>query len=460
MATRRYQLPQGRMDALTPLGQAVNNLATVFMQMPTREERAFNQSRADAAASEAEINRGRLTAASSIEDVFRRSLSPPPGVDPEAHYRTMLPEIARTAAQAQQYGQIGDLGRVIATSIAGATPQLQSNAMLGAGQAMSATPVGFSTDQRRQEREAGARNATTLAASRYATDRAAATQDRIDARNLAVVEDENGRPVYVPRTEAVGRRPAATPVLRSPANSFVLAQGPNGERRSLRADDPQADELARQGWTITGASVQAQTPDQLSATDRSREETTTRSREAALRMLQRAWNLSGDPRNFGAAGTFRGFVQDATQQAQAIAQMLSPEAAQRVQAITSQAGAAAQTPGFDPAIPQLNMVLQILPYQLAEAVAQQSGRGLSNNDVARWERIVGSLGPVANQAEFRARVEELASMVRDEINISRRSRQQPEIGPDQWFRGGATPGPAAPQQPAAAPPRRIRLVPQ
>lgn len=460
---QRYRIPQGRMDALTPIGQALNNVANLFLSMPSREERAFNAARAENTGLEAELNRRRIGGQDQIRTVFGRAFGAlPEGVtSPDEFIRSQSGDLAGALAGTQQTGQIPDLFRFLMANRPGSTPEGVTRSQLGAGQGMGTTVQGFSADQSRQEREAGARNATSLAASRYATDRAAATQDRIDARTLAIVEDDQGRPTYVPRTDAVGRRPAATPGSAAPRmpDNFMLPDGTrvlSFDGRSYAHPESGAPTPLPSNAQRIGLSVQAASTDVLTPRDRSEAETSDRSREAALRMMQRAYDLSGDQRNFGAAGAFRGFVQDATQQAMAIAQLVSPEAAQRIRTVTEQAQGAAQTPGFDPTISQLNMVLQILPFQLAQAVAQQSGRGLSNADVDRWTRIVGSMGPTANQAEFRARMDELAGMVRDEINISRRSRQMPEIGPEQWFRGGgAAPAAAAP----TTAPRRIRLAP-
>lgn len=500
----RYRIPAGvTFQAQTPIAQAISNLGNIFASLPTAEERAFNAARAASTQAEAALRQNQLNAASSIGDVFRRALTPPEGVDPAAHFRNSIPELATVAANANQYGQIGEFGRVAGANMAGTTPEITTRAMLGAGSPMSATPVGEANTLANRTQQANIHAGATLAAQRYASDRAAATQEAIANRTLVPTPDGNGgfryirsvdaagQPAPVPASEAtlrgqtavadrtlvpvrdatgnvtyaraadaVGQPVGARPVDHAPSNSFVIARHPQtGEQRSLRADSPEATALAGQGWMVAPANIQATSATGLTP---SQEGTEAQAQSHMLNfadLVTRAYALSRDPTAMGPAGAIRGFVQDATAAIDGMTQLMPESVRQQYQQTRDAAARATATGRFDPSLSQLNSLFQILPYAAAQALASQEGRGVSDTDVRNFQRMAGTENWLNSPQDFGARAQLMMDIVRDRVNRSRALTGRPPIDPGAFVLGGGAPAPAGGTPAAAAPPRRIRLNP-
>jgi hypothetical protein len=102
-----------------------------------------------------------------------------------------------------------------------------------------------------------------------------------------------------------------------------------------------------------------------------------------------------DPNNFGVTGAVKGFFQDTTAAADNIARGLGYNGLQEgLQKARERAMANGVDPGvisgvFDARLPQLHSAADLAVYSAAEALAGQSGRSVSNNDVKIIRNIVG-----------------------------------------------------------------------
>jgi hypothetical protein len=373
-----------------------------------------------------------------------------------------------------------------------------TNAQLGAGIGAGSTATGFNRTLAENARQANQTDAT----QRYNVDTDAtttiATNDaRIaeDARQFGLTpysfRGPDGMPIIGTNTTAIGERPilSNTDVQGTLAQNAIEGAGigalPAADQRYIGADANEAALTPRNYLTPTGekgtavildgvlidvatreplpqgtqtftSGVQATTVDGLSAsaigqTDR-------------MQLELGLMNLMGtdlidlvagmDPRQFGAAGSLMEMGRGLITTASNIAGLLGSEFnAGTVREAVGGRMAAPQPPGmeitvtpdvfdlmFDPSGSELQTMAGLFIYQAASAIANQEGRGLSNEDVQRITKSIGS--PYSwgmDQATYANKLRTALNIAQRRIDYVRRVRG---LEPVDWAAGGdpATPG--------------------
>ncbi|MEC9347678.1 MAG: hypothetical protein VYB54_15740 [Pseudomonadota bacterium] len=196
-----------------------------------------------------------------------------------------------------------------------------------------------------------------------------------------------------------------------------------------------------QGLQVTTAQVQVDGPGGVfTTTTQSALQEADRSQRRFLALLGETRKLSQDPNNFGLPGYAKGVLQDANALAGGMARLLGKnslsDAMVDVQAdLLQQPGvSAALALEFDPTLPALQSIANLLAYQAAGALAEQTGRGLSDKDITLFRQIVGNPTDwMMSQDKFLAKLDLL-----ERIAMAQREA-------DTGFRsGGDMPPPPAP----------------
>lgn len=385
--------------------------------------------------------------------------------------------------------EAADAARMFSANVYGAENQQTTDAVVGAGGSYASTFSGFAADQNRQERDSVRDDTTsrygtdqrTMAdmrgqdlkaqTDRYGTDMAAATAAQKDENDLVEVL-RGGAPVYVrkrnlmptdqpilaqaerqglvagnmdlsrPETLAyIGAEPKAPPK----ADTYV---GPDG--LTYRSTDGMTD--ATTGRPLPQGAIQTtlMPSDRAGAgLDKLNARATEASLIAANRFLgtmerARAVAVKAGKQGFGPVGVARSLAQDMNETLNVLAETLRPDVAQTVSDLKARAASDPVARQFfeteyDPALPALEMYARLLPYEAAAAVADQTGRGLSNQDVDAFRVVVGD--PTSfwgSQQSFLVKLDTLEAEVNARI-----------AGYNAVLQGGANAGAAPP--PAAAP---------
>lgn len=388
-------------------------------------------------------------------------------------------------------GDLGALLRTLAANTMGVDDPRVSGAILGAGGAMSSTPVGFGRDQARQVAQNDADNAaamvrqgtvnqTNLEQERMRQAGAASREDM--ALEEVMMPGPNGNPVptLVRRGEAVG----AAPLLSlDQTRSVMFAQpevqaGITDEQRanfalggtpgagSTRAPDnyvtPSGDVILSldgmrgiNGEVVPPGSRRVGIAAQDSAEGVGLRPTVEGNLQGAEISRTRFTDISRQAREvaasdrtlFGPVGAARNVAQSAGQLLMGVSELIggpdtSPAAA--VNAAAADMARSGVSPSvisdlftFDPNLPDIQVLSTLLVYSGAAALAGQSGRDMSDRDVAIFREIFGNpQGLFSSQEGFLARLDRAEAIVRG----------QAAADADVRARGGA---PA----PSAAPPR-------
>ena len=130
--------------------------------------------------------------------------------------------------------------------------------------------------------------------------------------------------------------------------------------------------------------------------------------------------INADPTIVGAVGNVRRLGQSALGNIDALTQAFGYEALEpafeNARARLTRAGIV-DPDLYDPRLPQIDQLGLLLAYQGAEAVANQSGRGLSDNDFRRFREIIGNpSGWAATGPNIVARLEQVQQLTRDLVN--------------------------------------------
>lgn len=160
-----------------------------------------------------------------------------------------------------------------------------------------------------------------------------------------------------------------------------------------------------------------------------------------LDFIGRVREVAQDPRNFGVTGALRGTVQDAIQQGDALAQYMGTEG-RDIQENIARSGYDISLENFDPDLPKLDMMQNLLAYKMASTLAQQEGRGLSDNDFRRFQEMFSGQGMLSNQRDFLSRLEMAESLLQDAG-----SRAGDNLGRQFEAPGGQGPAPQPQTQP-------------
>lgn len=351
--------------------------------------------------------------------------------------------LARAIAAGMDPAKAMDAMRGMTAGVFGAENQATTDAFVGAGGNYANTYSGFASDQNRMERDS-------------VRDDATARRGQDVNYDLGITKDENelvevlreGVPVIIRKRDM---QPGDRAVISDTENKAIVAQGmtmtPAQQEAYVGANStaPKATWVRTpDGTTVptidgrTDANTGAPLPNGTlpvtgtgSLTDMGLDKLNARNvqgqviaGEQFLGTIGRARKAATEagPTAFGIIGSLRSYGQEAKAAIDAAAPMFGAEIDQTIKDTESklQEYAAKGDPvaqrfmaEYDPSIPVLQMYARLLPYEAALAVADQSGRGLSDSDVKRFQEIVGNpLGVFGSQKAFMATLDTLEAEVR------------------------------------------------
>jgi hypothetical protein len=180
------------------------------------------------------------------------------------------------------------------------------------------------------------------------------------------------------------------------------------------------------------------------ATNTTRAQASDQDAASTLDIIKTARSIAGDERNFGASGILRNTVQDLIQQGNALAITLGGAAAD-VQRDIAARGSDVGLENFDPTLPQLDMMTNILAFRMAK-MNDPAGR-VTDQDFRIAKNQIGGRGFFANQKEFLSRLDLFENMLKEQRGRDRAFLSGGRAPPP----GAATadynftPPPAAPQ---------------
>jgi hypothetical protein len=229
---------------------------------------------------------------------------------------------------------------------------------------------------------------------------------------------------------------------RTPRNYAVYDEQGNVVAQGITLDgrtDAQTGEPIPAGEgtrrSISTAQIQTDDPSNLTTATQSKVQET----ELAMRrfndLLAQTRAAADDPSNFGFPGFVKGTVQDVQALGEGLAAGLGYDGFDN--ALASVRRDIAQNPDvsadifsgiFDPSLPKLQTLSDLLVYQAASALANQSGRSVSDRDVKIFKNIVGDPQSFfSNKEKFLSKLNTMEEMVRG---------QREALRPD----GGQQPG--------------------
>lgn len=162
-----------------------------------------------------------------------------------------------------------------------------------------------------------------------------------------------------------------------------------------------------------------------------------------LALISNARSLASDPRNFGLSGIARSTVQDAMEQGDALARTLGQQGTRAQQEIIN-LGSDVGIENFDPTLPQLDMMTNLLAFRMAK-MNDPGGRVTDQDFRIAKSKITGG-AILGNQKDFLARLDLFENTLR-----GNQGRTQTFLG-GRGNSGQIKPAPSLIAPPGAAPP--------
>jgi hypothetical protein len=466
-------MPTTRYPARSPIGQAAYGLVQTLMSADKSDVQRQKEQLL------AEQVRGR--------DELSQNLATNYGLNSD---HPALGAIVGSAVDAgTPVSQIGDLVRTFSANRYGATDPRTTNAVVGAGGSYSSTAPAFQTDQQNtilRAREASATaNAGAMDRLRYET-----------GSKLIPVIGDGGRPALVPQGQYAGQVPLVEDnkvkggyaganfgnfgALPAPEQRYLGADGGTGQApKNYRAPDGSVhitydgvtDARTQQPLPGGGFIANAQGTAQdvgLPSTVRSKLVDQDIAAQKFRNVIGYARKLI-TPSNVGAPGIVKGFAQDASQLATGLAQGLNysglNEAISDMQRKATANGVDPSTVSglfnFDPRLPKLETAYDMMVYSGAEALANQSGRSVTDRDIIRFKSLLGDPRSFfANPDQLNAKLDAAEELLGLNQQVNAQAQGQPLAAPApaQTLPAGAPPSPAGPPA-ASQPPPEARQAP-
>lgn len=366
---------------------------------------------------------------------------------------------------------LGDLLRVMAYTQNGAPVAVRDSAFMGAGGSAQSTETGHKRTLDNAIQQTGMQVAGANARNERSLQVQREIEEGKDARTLLPVIDEKGNLVMRPKSEVGKPEFVGTPVLGSSLyspmkgsdGSFYLKPNQPGLQVASPRSEPQPFNvrlptgevvMSRDGvTTLQGASIPVgsqrfgvTTPEPIgSAEAKGLRDAQQGQTELAANIGDLRKRLAESPNSLGAVGTLRSTLQSALQQGDAFAQTLgiNVDKARQAAAMVDPALAA----NFDPNLPQIDLLANVIAYQAAGVFAGQQGRDVSNRDFQIFRNMIGDSSVLGNAKEMGARLDQIETMLGRRVANTNQRLGQP------------APGGTAPQAAPAAP-RVPRYNPQ
>lgn len=311
-----------------------------------------------------------------------------------------------------------------------------------------------------------------------AADEAAARelQRALAGDELVAVVGEDGRSTYVATRDALGATPvisksdalggivqtAAPDILagnalprevleiadaisggetRAPRN-YITPSGAKGGTLDGVTDAATGEPLPQGTQTFTGAVQSDSTEPFYTTATQTGLEGTVQALDDFTALADDAVNLAEtNPDAFGVTGRVNRFLQDARAQGQVFQEAFGTDITSAFDEATAELSAAGVDPKFyRPGLTQVDQVATILAYSAAAAVADQTGRGLSDRDFLTFREIVGNPSDFfASPQKFTARVSQLQNIVERRARLAneRLSSGTVQVSPPAAPSGGA-----------------------
>jgi hypothetical protein len=364
---------------------------------------------------------------------------------------------------------LGDLLRVMAYTQNGAPVAVRDSSFMGAGGNAQGTETGHAKTLQNALQQTGMQVAGANARNERSLQVQREIEEGRDARTLLPVVDETGALVMRPKSEVGKPGFLGTPVLSK--DLFTPTQGPLG--LSLQpnmpglAVPPSSDKaqpfnirtpggqvvMSRDGLTdLQGGTIPpgsqrfgVTTNEPIGQGEaKALRDTAGAQEKLAANITDLRGLISNNPASLGAVGNFRRSLQDVLQQGDAAAQAFGVNLS-AIRDAASRADAQLAK-NFDPSLPQIDLMANVIAYQAASVFAGQQGRDVSNRDFQIWRGMLGDDFLLGNTSKMTAGLDMLERMLgRDKAATSRRLGQPAPAG-----------APSAPE----APPRVPRYNPQ
>lgn len=423
----------------SPLGDALKNIGRVIMSGPTDAQKIIF-------AEEALKRQRARTGADSISGMFRQFGQP--GFDRNA-------VMADAVTSGYDPKNLAELERYGSANTFGYQDPRTTNAYVGAGGPFAGTPAGFAISQNNEMEKARMKPQAVGGPNGAEYVRTDQSYGRPAVENLGQVQAGEARRALA-QPGGIEAAPAATQRFigaETKANPKPLNYlSPTGTRHVTydgKTDAQNGQPLPPGGSIaeVTGTPEQAGLRPTVQG-DLQKQDIAQQRFRALLghtRSLAQA-----DPKNFGVSGTIKGWSQDAAQLAANVSQGLGygqvAEAIKDVQqrAIRSGVNPTLISGIFDRNLPALHTASDLLVYSAAEALANQSGRSVSDKDVKMFREIAGDprewLGSQEKYLSKLDTMEQILSINQDVTNQN--LRRQPTPAAPAAPGAGTTPPPS------------------
>lgn len=345
--------------------------------------------------------------------------------------------LARAAAirAGMDPSKIGDLMRLLAYTQNGAPVAVRDSAFMGAGGGAQNTETGHKRTLDNAIQQTGMQVAGANARNERSLQVQREIEEGKDARTLLPVIDEKDKLVMRPKSEVGKPEFVGTPVLGSSLyspmkgadGSFYLKPNQPGLQVAPPRSEPQPFNvrlptgevvMSRDGvTTLQGASIPVgsqkfgvNTTEPIgNAEAKGLRDAQQGQTELAANIGDLRKRLAESPNSLGAVGTLRSTLQSALQQGDAFAQSLgiNVDKARQAAAMVDPALAA----NFDPNLPQIDLLANVIAYQAAGVFAGQQGRDVSNRDFQIFRNMIGDQSVLGNAKEMGARLDQIETML-------------------------------------------------
>jgi hypothetical protein len=400
-------------NPVTPIGQSFANLAQTLMSAPSTAEREAQRLDNEYRAAQARKLTGEAVglentnrSVSGIADLFA-------GLGGEAPDASALSSLG--AAFVSNPEQLADLNRLFSAQQFGAADPRTVAAQVGAGGAYNTTAAGV-----REGFDADRNKAMSVAAYNMQN----------DPKNMAFR-------ALPPELQGLAVGPSA-----SQTQGGLLAEHFSGlaglddyQRKALGAQPGGGISFTTNPDGTTSFNMGGDKTAMRQSDDRTRSYTDFKQTLASTRAI-----AERDPTLFGIAGNVRSITQDVVGQLQNARLVAGGSIENALVDAEQNLNAAGWGGTFDRNLSDIDKMSILLAYGAAGALADQSGRGLSDKDFAYFRQLIGNPRDLLmTQQKFLATMDMVGREVDYRIAAERRRRGLPEQAPDAAPQGPVDP---------------------
>lgn len=411
--------PNATFKAATPIGSAMQNLVSAFFTQPTAKDRAavdYYDARTQKALSDAQLNAQKMRAPRTIAQSMRAAYAPQPeaprpdpefegpmpAVPRETMVRNQLPNIASSLSAMGKPGDIGDLFLTLMANAPGSSDDASARAFVGSGKAIGENDA-FSLGGRDAVAERNTLNDIREQQAEPINTSAGGIT------TLAPGDPRGDGTIYGPATESTMSGDILRAIMAGEEVDprAVAAVGGDGSSRTPRNYRTPEGTVGTTLDGVTDAATGQRLPGGTTVSTSQLDTELTNATESDLQaadiqqrrfvsLVDQVRSVARDPANFGFPGFVKGTLQDLTALADGVADSMGYSGFQS--AVTDARSSLMRSPDvsaetvssfFDPDLPALQSLANLLAYQAAATLAGQEGRSVSDRDVKMFQNIVG-----------------------------------------------------------------------